>query len=227
MVQALALWQQKRHDRYQGTSTTMNLAAAMLYPFVLLLPAATTDSGRSADESGYDAFGQSAETVRQAYARDQQLPLPVVSEQPDGASTVTAFQGPEPDSAWQVRIEQRMTIRIAPRGLRSSSTEMFSGTTDDDFDSHFSERKIGKCLPMTGIAGVQPNGSNHLLLFMRDQRIVSAELERACRARDFYSGFYLSRTSDGQLCVDRDTLLSRSGMNCKLKRIRQLVAEDD
>src|SRR3546814_6341601 len=103
---------------------------------------------------------------------------------------------------------------------------MFFGIPDEDMESHFSERKIGKCLPIAGIAGVQPNGSNHLLLFMRDQRLVSAELERACRARDFYLGFYLSRTSDGQLCVDRDTLLSRSGMNCKLTRIRQLIADD-
>ncbi|HKT86712.1 MAG TPA: hypothetical protein VJQ77_11585 [Novosphingobium sp.] len=126
-----------------------------------------------------------------------------------------------------MRIEQRMTIRVAPRGSRPSSPEMFFGMPDDEFESRFAERKIGKCLPMAGIAGVQPNGSNRLLLFMRDQRVVSAELERACRARDFYLGFYLARTSDGQLCVDRDTLLSRSGMNCKLTRIRQLVADDD
>jgi hypothetical protein len=31
---------------------------------------------------------------------------------------------------------------------------------------------------------------------------------------------------DGRLCVDRDTLLSRSGMNCKLTRIRELVEQD-
>jgi hypothetical protein len=58
---------------------------------------------------------------------------------------------------------------------------------------------------------------------MRDRRIVQARLERACRARDFYSGFYLARSSDGKLCVDRDTLQSRSGANCKLTRFRQLV----
>jgi hypothetical protein len=57
--------------------------------------------------------------------------------------------------------------------------------------------------------------------------MVTAELERTCHARDFYSGFYLERNSDGMVCVDRDTLLSRSGTNCKLSRIRQLVPADD
>jgi hypothetical protein len=52
-------------------------------------------------------------------------------------------------------------------------------------------------------------------------------LNRACRARDFYSGFYVERASDGRICVDRDTLLSRSGANCKLTRIRQLVDADE
>lgn len=209
----------------------MNLATAMLYPIVLLLPAAgSVDGGRSEDESGYGQSGQSLEDTWQAYAMEQETAAPFVpgahATETAWPFTLTAFQHVEPESAWQVRIEQRMTIRITPRGSRPSSSEMFFGAPDEDIEAHFSERKIGKCLPMAGIAGVQPNGGNHLLLFMRDQRIVSAELERACRARDFYLGFYLSRTSDGRLCVDRDTLLSRSGMNCKLTRIRQLVADD-
>lgn len=206
----------------------MNLATAMLYPIILLLPAVgAVDDGHSGSESGYEVSGRSVEDNWQAYAKEPGS-LPSVS----GAGAawpvpVTAFQGIEPESSSQVRIEQRMTIRVTPQASRPSSPEMFFGTPGEDFESHFSERKMGKCLPISGIAGVQPNGSNHLLLFMRDQRIVSAELERACRARDFYLGFYLSRSTDGQLCVDRDTLLSRSGMNCKLTRIRQLIADDD
>ena len=86
---------------------------------------------------------------------------------------------------------------------------------------------MGKCLAVSGIAGVQSGGGSRLILFMRDRRIVSASLERACRARDFYSGFYLSQSEDGRLCVDRDTLLSRSGANCKLTRLRQLVEVDE
>lgn len=86
---------------------------------------------------------------------------------------------------------------------------------------------MGKCVPVSGIAAVQPEAGGKLLLFMRDRRLVSASLEKACRARDFYSGFYLERTRDGMLCVDRDKLHSRSGSNCAISRMRQVVVKDD
>ena len=53
-------------------------------------------------------------------------------------------------------------------------------------------------------------GDSKLILFMRDQRIVSATLDKTCRARDFYSGFYMARSGDGMLCTNRDTLQSRT-----------------
>lgn len=126
----------------------------------------------------------------------------------------------------QVRIEQRMTIRITPRP-GASRPDMLFYLPDDEVGPRFIERKVGKCLAVSGIAGVQAGGASKLILFMRDQRIVSASLERACRARDFYSGFYLARSNDGQLCVDRDMLLSRSGANCKLTRLRQLIEVEE
>ena len=187
----------------------MNAATAVLYPILLLLPAADViDDGHSG--GGYfDKVAVAAEAGA-----------------PAGPLAVTAFRRIEPENASQVRIEQRMTIRISPQASRPVSPDMFVALPDEDSGSHFTERKIGKCLSVGAIAGVQPvRDSRRLLLFMRDRRIVAAELERACRARDFYSGFYLARTSDGQICVDRDTLLSRSGMNCKLTRIRQLVQD--
>lgn len=127
----------------------------------------------------------------------------------------------------QVRIEQRMTVRISPRTPLPPQASFLMDLPDREIGPQFIERKIGKCLPIAGIAGVQVAGAGKLVLFMRDRRMVSASLERACRARDFYSGFYLERSADGRLCVDRDTLLSRSGANCKLTRFRQLVEADD
>jgi hypothetical protein len=66
-----------------------------------------------------------------------------------------------------------------------------------------------------------------LYLFTRDNRIFSVLLERACEARDFYSGFYLARAADSKLCVERDRLLSRAGSNCQLKQIRELIEVGD
>jgi hypothetical protein len=100
---------------------------------------------------------------------------------------------------------------------------MLVGIPQRSVGESFAERRMGKCIPIGNIAGVQPNGGNDLILYLRDRRMVRAQLERECRARDFYSGFYLSRSSDGRLCVDRDVLQSRSGANCKLSELRQLV----
>ncbi|MFA7587395.1 MAG: hypothetical protein WCY11_14590 [Novosphingobium sp.] len=133
------------------------------------------------------------------------------------------------DEGWnQVRIEQRMTIRISPRPTGATPRlPLDGGLLDQDASPRYRERKIGNCLPVAAIAGFQPDGGSRLILFLRNRRIVSATLERSCRARDFYSGFYLTRNSDGQLCVDRDTLLARSGATCELTRLRQLVPMDD
>lgn len=131
-----------------------------------------------------------------------------------------------PPNAQQVRIEERMIIRITPRSSPMRPPDALMDMRASEAGPQFRERKIGKCVPISSISGVRPNGSKGLILFMRDHRIIGAELERSCRARDFYSGFYLAGNTDGRLCVDRDTLLSRSGVNCKLTRIRQLIEND-
>lgn len=194
----------------------MNFAAALLYPIAMLLPAAGAIDG-----------------ARQAEAPEQPAPahvwpdaVPEALVAPPGIAAITLFGSVEPEPGWQMRIEQRMQIRITPRASRAPMPmrpDPFFGVPDEDFRVQFLERKVGKCIPISGIAGVQPDRGNRLLLYMRDRRLIGAELERSCRARDFYSGFYLARTEDGQLCIDRDSLLSRSGMNCKLTRIRQLI----
>lgn len=184
----------------------MNLAAVLLAPVMLLISAVG-----GADEATDLADPQAASGV------ENDAP-----EWPAGA--IRSF---EPDSAWQVHIEQRMTIRVAPRATMPMPRDMFAALPQRAIGPRFTERKIGKCLPIGGIVGVEPNGPGHLILFMRDRRMINAALERSCLARSFYSGFYLARSTDGNMCVDRDTLLSRSGTACKLSRIRQLIEVDD
>jgi hypothetical protein len=123
----------------------------------------------------------------------------------------------------QVRIERQVTIRIAPRG--SAPRPAMFDLPDRGRPPRIAERRMGNCLPIGGIAGVQVGQNNRLTLFMRDRRTISLGLEKSCRAQDFYSGFYVERSPDGQICVDRDRLQSRSGANCALTRLRQLIAE--
>ena len=126
----------------------------------------------------------------------------------------------------QIRIEQRVIVRISPRQSRNRN-ELLAQLPQESLRTRYEERKMEKCLPVNRIAGVQTGSGNRLLLFMRDNRIDSVNLEKACRARDFYSGFYVERNEDGQLCVDRDELQSRSGAKCEVERMRQLVAVED
>lgn len=201
----------------------MSFASVLLYPILLLLPAAGASDGAVREDAASETASAPAEVPAdsQAWPRTE---IPALSA--DSPLAASLLRSVDPLDAWQVRIEQRMTIRISPRASAPMPPNMFVGIPGSDGAPQLTERKIGKCVNIAGIAGVQPDRSNRLLLFMRDRRLVSAELDRSCRARDFYSGFYLERSDDGRLCVDRDTLLSRSGMNCKLTRIRELVEQD-
>lgn len=190
--------------RHGDTHETMNLAAVLLSPVMLLISAVSGTDEHADVVEPQPSVGQGA------------------TEWPIG--TPPSF---EPDSAWQVHIEQRMTIRVAPRATMPMPRDMFAALPQRAIGPRFSERKIGKCLPIGGIVGVEPNGPGNLILFMRDRRMINAQLERSCLARSFYSGFYLARSTDGNICVDRDTLLSRSGTACKLSRIRQLIEADE
>lgn len=210
----------------------MSLVSVLLYPLVLLWPAAAVNEP---DAPAREAMPESVErSGGQLDAASGIDPLAQILGRDKGRLFETAagpvlpmVEGAMPRDAWQVRIERRMTIRITPRAPMPMPPDMLVSMPEGRPGHKVVERKMGDCLPVGGILGVQPERDNRLLLYMRDRRVVTAQLERSCRAKDFYSGFYLSHSNDGKLCVDRDKLLSRSGMNCKLTRIRQLVEVDD
>lgn len=124
----------------------------------------------------------------------------------------------------QVRIEQRVTIRISP--LVNSPRQAMVPDMPRLNLRDFEERDAGKCVPLRAIRGVQPTSDDRLLLYLRDRRVLSLRLRKNCRAQDFYSGFYVEPREDGMLCVERDTLRSRTGASCELREINRLVADD-
>ena len=123
--------------------------------------------------------------------------------------------------ARQVRIEQHFSIRITP-GAPVMPPAMLDEIEQGPPLDRFPPRHMEQCVAIGGIGAVHGAQGNRLLLFMRDQHVVLAALEKACRAEDFYSGFYVARNGDGMLCTDRDTLQSRSGANCRLTGLREL-----
>lgn len=126
----------------------------------------------------------------------------------------------------QVRIERRVIVRISP-GTEAQRERMLAALPRRPIPTRFAEIKHGECISVDEIAAVQPGEENRLLLFLRDRRILAAGLERACNARAFYSGFYIERSEDGKLCIARDRLQSRMGMNCQVASLNRLVAIRD
>lgn len=131
-----------------------------------------------------------------------------------------------PAKRGQVRIEQHIIWRVAPMPgpARESLTAIAPPATAP---TRIVERKMGGCLAMSAIAGGRPHRGSRLLLFLRDRRLVAADLEKSCSARDFYSGFYVDKpNADGRLCADRDRILARNGARCEIAKFRLLVADD-
>jgi hypothetical protein len=125
----------------------------------------------------------------------------------------------------QVRIERRVILRINPRpsNIRRG---FLADLPRQRVPTRFVERPHGKCVDAGDIVGVSDRGSR-LVMYMRNQQMITAELEKACSPRDFYLGFYVERNEDGKLCVDRDRLLSRAGAKCRISNLSRLVAVSD
>lgn len=201
----------------------MNSFAAYLAPLALLFPAGLADAPHRADErpaalvAGELGGGDLLSTpINTPLNSGSDAPFPVLSV---GDSAIPGDNG-------QVRIEQSVTIRISPKAV-ANQQDLLAQLPQGRKAAHVEERKYGSCVSAQGIAGVSTSADNRLLLFMRDRKVISVALEKACSARDFYSGFYVQRTEDGMLCVKRDTIHSRAGAKCVLKQFRQLVAVRD
>jgi hypothetical protein len=185
----------------------MNSLAAFLIPIALALPM-LPHGAAPADETLRAAPGQAK--VSQGFSQAPAAPLRLLEE------------ARRPPIENQVRLEQRVIIRIAPSSPQRMERSLAQLNRRSD---RFEEERLGECVPINMIAGVAPQ-DNRLLLFMRDRRILSARLERACNPEDFYAGFYIER-QDGRLCERRDRLQSRAGASCRVIRLNRLVPARD
>ena len=183
----------------------MHSLTVLLTPLALLLPAAAA---------------QWPDDEEAAHSTPQDLAPAGLSQPP--VEPLHFFEDARRPVENQVRLEQRVIVRIAP-----SSRQFFArqvAALEADADS-FEEVRLHDCVPINMIAAVYPQ-ERRLLLFMRDRQVLTAALERSCSPEDFYSGFYIER-QDGQLCEKRDELRSRAGATCRVTRLSRLVAEHD
>jgi hypothetical protein len=186
----------------------MHSLLAFAAPLALILPVMAGDD--PSDRRNVTDHAASAPQCDAAAARDDQI----------RTNPLSAFRASA--TARQVRIEQRVVVRIAPQPS-AVRRNLLADLPQREIAPRFEERGKEKCVDLGGIAGVQTGSGNRLVLFLRDRRMISVNLEKSCRARDFYSGFYVEKNKDGRLCVDRDRLQSRSGARCEVAAMRQLV----
>lgn len=132
----------------------------------------------------------------------------------------------EAGSQWQVVIEERIIIRVPARRSSLNNFAMPApqaaprGTT-----VVWREKKGPKCITMRDIAGMQTTQRDSIDIITRQNQRLRAQLDRGCRALDFYAGFYMERNRDGRLCEGRDQLHARTGAKCEVAKFRLMVPE--
>lgn len=152
------------------------------------------------------------------------LPSPVLGFDPDAEAPFDMLErARQPQIRHQVRVEQRVVIRIGPAAPQAR-TQMMADLPRRPMRTRYAEVEHGDCIEAEGVIGVQPTADNRLLFFTNSNQIIAAELEDECSARAFYAGFYIERSEDSRLCVDRDRLQSRAGASCQVEEFTRLVA---
>ena len=144
----------------------------------------------------------------------------VVRELPAWLPLAESFRAP---SVRQVRIEQRVIIRIVPQSSQPRANALMPAHSA--VPMRIVERPVEGCIPLRTIAGASVDRANRLRLYTRNRQVLSVRFSKECRADAFYSGFYVEKSEDGMLCSARDVIHSRSGVRCSIGQISQLVAE--
>lgn len=118
----------------------------------------------------------------------------------------------------QLTIHERLIIRI-PRVSPGPARSAAPAASAIQWD----EKKGPACVPITALTGAAIEREREVDLVVGGTRRVRAKLDDECPTLDFYRGFYLKPTADGQLCAKRDGIRSRSGAYCAITRFRALV----
>jgi hypothetical protein len=152
---------------------------------------------------------------------------PVAAPEP-----LVALTAPTPEqitSFWQVVIEQQLIIRVPAQ--RSQLNNFAAGPMPSrratEIPIVWKEKKAPKCVAMRNIAGMQATQRDSIDIITRQKQRLRAQLNRGCRALDFYAGFYMQGSKDGKLCEDRDQIHARTGAKCEIDKFRLMVPVRD
>lgn len=112
----------------------------------------------------------------------------------------------------QIRIQRSTIVRVPPAAPPPRPVK-------------WKEKGGPNCLRFTAMAGALVSSPTTIDLILRGGTRYRVKLEKSCQAIDFYSGFYVKQTKDGQICEDRDMIHSRSGGECGIDNFKMLVPD--
>lgn len=112
----------------------------------------------------------------------------------------------------QLTIQRRSIIRVRPARNLPPPTK-------------FKEKRAPNCIRWSMMAAAMVSSPTTIDLVIKGGTRYRVKLEKSCQAIDFYSGFYVRQTGDGQICRDRDSIHSRSGGMCEIDDFKTLVPE--
>ncbi|WP_338425613.1 hypothetical protein [Sphingopyxis kveilinensis] len=160
------------------------------------------------------------------------MAAPAADLAPDVAAPgpLTPVAAPVPDapsSFWQVVIEQQLIIRVPAQRSQINNFAAPQAPPPPrrmtDLPVVWKEKKAPKCVAMRNIVGMQAVQRDSIDLITRQKQRLRAQLNRGCRALDFYAGFYMQGSKDGKLCEDRDEIHARTGAKCEVDKFRLMV----
>lgn len=151
--------------------------------------------------------------------------VPASVAPPDPLMAAVPAPPPPDDPFWQVVIEQQIIIRVPAQ--RSSLNNFAAAPAPSlrvrETPIEWKEKKGPKCVAMRNIMGMQAAQRDSIELITRQRQRLRAHLNRGCRALDFYAGFYMKDSKDGQLCKGRDEIHARTGAKCAVEEFRLMV----
>lgn len=149
---------------------------------------------------------------------------PVAAPEPIASVVPPMVQDPA-TSFMQVVIEQQLIIRVPARRSPLTNFAASPGVAPQarELPVVWREKKGPKCVAMRNIMGMQAVQRDSIDLITRQNQRLRAQLNRGCRALDFYAGFYMQGNKDGRLCEDRDQIHARTGAKCEVDKFRLLV----
>lgn len=137
-------------------------------------------------------------------------------------ASVTAVGGPVPvpqtgntDLA-QVTLRERIIIRI-PSAPSPVAAPLPAAPV------RWKEKKGPKCIAANQLGGAIVGATDSIDLVVKGGARIRAQIDGDCPGLGYYGGFYLRPSSDGQVCAGRDSIRTRSGNTCRIKRFRTLL----